>query len=224
MPEPQDAARSARSEPCYFFRLSAFQDRLLKHYEENPDFIQPESRRNEIVSLDQDRGAAGRQHHAARARTWGIRVPFDPEFTIYVWFDALLTYITGIGYGDDEATFRKYWPADIHFIGKDITRFHCALWPAMLWAAGRAAAEAGVRARVRLRQERGDRRRREDQQVAGQRRRADGRHHEVQRPRRSATTSCASARSRRTASSAGSGSRRSTTPTWRTTSATCSAA
>jgi methionyl-tRNA synthetase len=66
-------------------------------------------------------------------------VPFDPEFTIYVWFDALLTYITGIGYGDDEATFRKYWPCDTHFIGKDITRFHCALWPAMLWAAGEEA-------------------------------------------------------------------------------------
>ncbi len=56
---------------------------------------------------------------------WGIRIPFDPEFTIYVWFDALLTYITGIGYGDDEATFRKYWPCNTHFIGKDITRFHC---------------------------------------------------------------------------------------------------
>ena len=74
--------------------------------------------------------------------TWGIRIPFDPEFTIYVWFDALLTYITGIGYGDDEATFRKYWSGDatrFHFIGKDITRFHCALWPAMLWAAGELA-------------------------------------------------------------------------------------
>ena len=67
---------------------------------------------------------------------WGIRVPFDPDFTIYVWFDALLNYITGIGYGADEARFRKWWPADLHFIGKDITRFHCALWPAMCLAAG----------------------------------------------------------------------------------------
>ncbi len=67
---------------------------------------------------------------------WGISIPFDEEFVIYVWFDALLTYITGIGYGDDEATFGKYWPADVHFIGKDITRFHCALWPAMCLAAG----------------------------------------------------------------------------------------
>jgi methionyl-tRNA synthetase len=67
---------------------------------------------------------------------WGIRRPFDEAFTIYVWFDALLTYITGIGYGDDEATFAKNWPCDTHFIGKDITRFHTHIWPAMLWAAG----------------------------------------------------------------------------------------
>jgi methionyl-tRNA synthetase len=126
-----------RSEPCYFFRLSAFSDRLLKHYEENPDFIQPETRRNEIISLIQTEGL--RDINISRqGEEWGIRLPFDPEFTIYVWFDALLTYITGIGYGDDDATFKKYWPADIHFIGKDITRFHTALWPAMLWAAGEA--------------------------------------------------------------------------------------
>jgi methionyl-tRNA synthetase len=124
-----------RSEPCYYFRLSRFQDRLLKHYQANPEFIQPESRRNEIVSLIENEGL--RDIPISRLnQTWGIRVPFDPEFTIYVWFDALLTYITGIGYADDEATFQKYWPCDTHFIGKDITRFHCALWPAMLWAAG----------------------------------------------------------------------------------------
>jgi len=70
---------------------------------------------------------------------WGIQVPFDPEFTIWVWFDALLNYITAIGYGSDEAPFKQSWPADVHFIGKDITRFHCALWPAMLWAAGEQA-------------------------------------------------------------------------------------
>jgi len=123
-----------RSEACYFFALSKFQDRLLKHYEEHPDFIQPESRRNEILSLIQNEGL--RDINISRAgENWGIRIPFDPEFTIYVWFDALLTYITGIGYGDDDAEFNKRWPADVHFIGKDITRFHCALWPAMLWAA-----------------------------------------------------------------------------------------
>lgn len=127
-----------RSEECYFFKLTAFQERLLKHYEANPDFIQPEARRNEIVSLIKTEGL--RDTNISRVgEEWGIRIPFDPEFTIYVWFDALLTYITGIGYGDDEATFRKYWPCDIHFIGKDITRFHTALWPAMLWAAGEEA-------------------------------------------------------------------------------------
>ena len=124
-----------RSEPCHFFKLSAFGQRLLAFYDANPDFIQPESRRNEIVSLIKNDGLLD-QNITRRGEAWGITVPFDPEFTIWVWFDALLTYISGIGYGDDEATYRKFWPADIHFIGKDITRFHCALWPAMLWAAG----------------------------------------------------------------------------------------
>jgi methionyl-tRNA synthetase len=127
-----------RAEECYFFRLSTFQDRLLRYYEENPDFIQPESRRNEMISLIRNEGL--RDVNITRTgEEWGIRVPFDERFTIYVWFDALLTYITGIGYGDDRATFDRYWPCDTHFIGKDITRFHCALWPAMLWAAGEQA-------------------------------------------------------------------------------------
>ncbi|MFO0814798.1 MAG: methionine--tRNA ligase [Gemmatales bacterium] len=124
-----------RAEPCYFFALSKFQNRLLKHYEENPDFVQPESRRNEILSLIKTEGLQD-INISRRGEEWGIRIPFDEEYTIYVWFDALLTYITGIGYGDDEATFHKYNPADVHYIGKDITRFHCAIWPAMLWAAG----------------------------------------------------------------------------------------
>ena len=123
-----------RSEPCYFFALSKFQDKLLAFYDEHPDFIQPESRRNEVLNVVQ----SGLQDiNITRAgQDWGIRVPFDEEYTIYVWFDALLNYITAIGYGEDEERFRKWWPADIHFIGKDITRFHCALWPAMLMAAG----------------------------------------------------------------------------------------
>jgi methionyl-tRNA synthetase len=129
---------SRRSEPCYFFKLSAFQDRLLAHYDANPDFIQPESRKNEIVSLIKTEGL--KDINISRAgEQWGIRIPFDPEFTIYVWFDALLTYITGIGYGDDPATYKRFWTKGetrFHFIGKDITRFHTALWPAMLWAAG----------------------------------------------------------------------------------------
>jgi methionyl-tRNA synthetase len=123
-----------RSEPCYYFALSRFQERLLQLYEEQLDFIQPESRRNEIISLVQ--GGLRDVNITRTGESWGIRVPFDPDFTIYVWFDALLNYITAIGYGSDEERFRRWWPADIHFIGKDITRFHCALWPAMLLAAG----------------------------------------------------------------------------------------
>jgi methionyl-tRNA synthetase len=123
-----------REEPCHFFALSRFQDRLLKFYEENPDFIQPESRRNEVLSLVQ---TELKDINITRSgQTWGIRVPFDPDFTIWVWFDALLNYITAIGYGTDEERFKKWWPADLHVIGKDITRFHCALWPAMCFAAG----------------------------------------------------------------------------------------
>jgi methionyl-tRNA synthetase len=126
-----------RSEPCYYFALSKFQDQLLRFYEEYPDFIQPESRRNEVLALVQ----SGLQdvNITRTGQTWGIRVPYDEAFTIYVWFDALLNYITAIGYGTDDGRFRQWWPADIHFIGKDITRFHCALWPAMLWAAGEEA-------------------------------------------------------------------------------------
>jgi methionyl-tRNA synthetase len=127
-----------RSEPCYYFELSKFQDRLLKHYEVHPDFIQPESRRNEMIELIRTEGLKD-VNITRTGETWGIRVPWDESFTIYVWFDALLTYITGIGYGSDDAMFRKWWPAECHFIGKDITRFHCALWPAMLWAAGEEA-------------------------------------------------------------------------------------
>jgi methionyl-tRNA synthetase len=123
-----------RSEPCYYFALSRFQDRLLELYSIRPEFIQPETRRNEILSLVQ---MGLEDVNVTRAgQEWGIRVPFDQQFTIYVWFDALLNYITGIGYGTDEERFRRWWPADIHFIGKDVTRFHCALWPAMLMAAG----------------------------------------------------------------------------------------
>jgi methionyl-tRNA synthetase len=123
-----------RSEPCYYFALSKFQDRLLRLYDDRPDFIQPEGRRNEVLALVQ--GGLRDVNITRVGEPWGIRVPFDPDFTIYVWFDALLNYITAIGYGSDEERFRRWWPADIHFIGKDITRFHCALWPAMLLAAG----------------------------------------------------------------------------------------
>src|SRR5262245_2770993 len=113
-----------RSETCYYFALSKFRDRLLAYYEANPDFIQPTSRRNEIVNLVQTELLD--VNITRSGEDWGIRVPFDEQFTIYVWFDALLNYITAIGYGTDEARFKKWWPADLHVIGKDITRFHCA--------------------------------------------------------------------------------------------------
>ncbi len=123
-----------REEPCWFFALSKFQKELLAFYEQNPDFIQPETRRNEVLALVESE--LRDVNITRRGETWGIKVPFDPEFTIYVWFDALLNYITAIGYGSDPSRFEKWWPADLHVIGKDITRFHCALWPAMCMAAG----------------------------------------------------------------------------------------
>jgi methionyl-tRNA synthetase len=121
-------------ETNYFFRLSAHREKLLAHYAAHPDFIQPESRRNEVINLVETelRDIA----ITRKGFAWGIKVPFDPEQTIYVWFDALLNYITGIGYGSDDDRFRQIWPASVHVIGKDITRFHCALWPAMLMSAG----------------------------------------------------------------------------------------
>ncbi len=124
-----------RSEPCYFFKLSAFSDRLLQLLKEQPDFLQPESRRKEMIGFIEAEGLDD-LNISRSGEEWGIRLPFDPDYTIYVWFDALLTYITGIGYGDDEELFQRQWPCDLHFIGKDITRFHCHIWPAMLWAAG----------------------------------------------------------------------------------------
>jgi len=125
---------SNRSEAGYYFKLSAFGERLLALYDSNPEFIQPESRRNEIISLISTEGLQD-VLISRKGETWGIPIPFDPEYTIYVWFDALLNYITAIGYEDDAERFAKWWPADLHIIGKDITRFHCALWPAMLMAA-----------------------------------------------------------------------------------------
>jgi methionyl-tRNA synthetase len=124
-----------RSEPCYKFKLSAFKDRLLAHLKENPEFVQPESRRNEMIGFIEAEGLED-LNISRHGKEWGIPLPFDEAFTTFVWFDALLTYITGIGYGDDEELFKKNWPCDTHFIGKDITRFHTHIWPAMCWAAG----------------------------------------------------------------------------------------
>ncbi len=122
------------SEDVYFFKLSSYQDKLLKFYEENPEFVIPEGRMNEVVSFV--KGGLKDLSITRSTVKWGIRVPSDPEQTIYVWFDALHNYITGVGYGTDEEKFEKWWPADLHLIGKDILRFHAVYWPAFLMAAG----------------------------------------------------------------------------------------
>lgn len=122
-------------EPSYFFRLSAWQDKLLKFYDENPDFILPKTRRNEVVSF-----VKGGLKDLSVSRTtfdWGIPVPGTEKHVMYVWVDALTNYITGVGYPDTEgALFSTFWPADVHVIGKDIVRFHAVYWPAFLMSAG----------------------------------------------------------------------------------------
>jgi methionyl-tRNA synthetase len=122
-------------EENYFFKLSAFQERLIKLYTEQPDFIRPETRRNEVLSFV---GGGLRDLSISRSTfSWGIPVPDDPKHVIYVWLDALANYITALGYGsNDTSKYEKYWPADVHMIGKEIVRFHCVYWPAFLMAAG----------------------------------------------------------------------------------------
>src|SRR3954471_7089900 len=125
-------------EENYFFKLSAFADKLLKLYTDQPDFIRPETRRNEVISFVR---SGLRDLSISRSTfSWGIPVPDDPKHVIYVWLDALANYITAIGYGSSHAgaqeAFKKYWPADVHMIGKEIVRFHCVYWPAFLLAAG----------------------------------------------------------------------------------------
>jgi methionyl-tRNA synthetase len=122
-------------EENYYFKLSAFQDQLIRLYTENPDFIRPETRRNEVLSFV--RGGLRDLSISRSTFSWGIPVPDDPKHVVYVWLDALANYITALGYGsDDESKFKKYWPADVHMIGKEIVRFHCVYWPAFLLAAG----------------------------------------------------------------------------------------
>ena len=121
-------------EESYFFRMSKYADRLLQFYEENPDFIQPESRKNEMINNFIKPGL----EDLAVSRTtfdWGIQVPENPKHVIYVWIDALTNYITALGYGsDNEEKYKKYWPADVHLVGKEIVRFHTIYWPIMLMA------------------------------------------------------------------------------------------
>jgi methionyl-tRNA synthetase len=121
------------SEENYFFKLSAYAHRLLEHYSKNPEFIIPETRRNEIVNVVE--GGLEDISVSRASVSWGIPLPNDPAHTVYVWFDALINYITGVGYPDPNGDYSRYWPADLHVIGKDITRFHCVIWPAMLMSA-----------------------------------------------------------------------------------------
>ena len=123
------------SEENYFFKLSAFERKLLEFYEANPDFMGPESTRREVVSFV--RSGLKDVSVSRSTLSWGIPVPGDEKHVVYVWMDALANYITALGYGsDDDQKFKKFWPADIHLIGKEISRFHCVYWPAFLMAAG----------------------------------------------------------------------------------------
>lgn len=123
-------------EESYFFRLSKYQDRLIKYYEENPDFIQPVSRKNEMINNFIKPGL----EDLCVSRTsfsWGVPVTFDEKHVVYVWIDALSNYITALGYlSDNDENFKRYWPADVHLVGKEIVRFHTIIWPCMLMALG----------------------------------------------------------------------------------------
>ena len=120
-------------EEAYFFKLGNYADRLLKLYEDQPDFIQPESRKNEMIQFIKN--GLDDLCVSRTSFTWGIPVDFDPKHVVYVWLDALTNYITAMGYGSgDDSDYRKYWPADVHFIGKEIVRFHTIIWPAILMA------------------------------------------------------------------------------------------
>jgi methionyl-tRNA synthetase len=132
-----DCARPVElvAEESYFLRMSRYADRLLAHIEQHPEFIQPVSRRNEVVNFIK----MGLDDLCVSRTTfdWGIPVPFDPKHVIYVWIDALTNYISALNYGaEDDSLYRRYWPADVHLVGKDIVRFHCVIWPIILMAAG----------------------------------------------------------------------------------------
>lgn len=119
-------------EESYFFKMAKYAERLLEHIENHPEFIQPESRRNEVVSFIK----MGLEDLCVSRTTfsWGVPVPFNDKHVVYVWFDALINYLSAIGYGSDEEKFQRYWPANVHLIGKDILRFHAIIWPIMLMA------------------------------------------------------------------------------------------
>jgi methionyl-tRNA synthetase len=131
---PQGSPVEWVEEKSYFFKLSAYQDKLLALYDDQPDFIGPDSRRNEVVSFVK----SGLRDLSISRTTfdWGVKVPGDPEHVMYVWVDALTNYITGVGFPDESDANWRYWPADVHIIGKDIIRFHAVYWPAFLMSAG----------------------------------------------------------------------------------------
>jgi methionyl-tRNA synthetase len=121
-------------EKNWFFRLSKYQQPLLRHYAEQPSFVEPEIRRNEILRFVE--GGLEDLSMSRAGQSWGIPLPFDARSVVYVWFDALINYAAAVGLGWDEDRLRAWWPANLHIIGKDITRFHCVIWPAMLMSAG----------------------------------------------------------------------------------------
>jgi methionyl-tRNA synthetase len=131
---PQGTPVEWVEEKSYFFKLSAYQDRLLALYEQQPDFIGPDSRKNEVISFVK----SGLRDLSISRTTfdWGVKVPGDPEHVMYVWVDALTNYITGVGFPDEGSANWRFWPADVHVIGKDIIRFHAVYWPAFLMSAG----------------------------------------------------------------------------------------
>ncbi len=132
---PQGTPVEWTVEESWFFRLSAYADRLIEHYEKNPDFVQPDSRRNEAMSFI--RGGLSDLSISRTSFDWGVPVPGSPGHVMYVWVDALTNYLTGLGYPDCNSDgYMKFWPADLHIIGKDIVRFHAVYWPAFLMSAG----------------------------------------------------------------------------------------
>jgi methionyl-tRNA synthetase len=133
-PNNPDAVQRVKEEN-FFFRLTKYEKKLRDLYAEHPDFTVPEYRRNEVTAL-LDRGLKDVSVSRGRGLKWGVPWPGNPEHTVYVWFDALINYVTGAGFGTDEKKFKKWWPCNIHVIGKDISRFHCLYWPAMLMSAG----------------------------------------------------------------------------------------
>ncbi|HKY51369.1 MAG TPA: class I tRNA ligase family protein, partial [Candidatus Limnocylindria bacterium] len=129
-----DAVQRVKEEN-FFFRLTKYEKKLKELYEKRPEFTVPEYRRNEVTAL-LDRGLRDISVSRGRGLKWGVPWPGNPEHTVYVWFDALINYVTGAGFGTNEKTFARWWPCDVHVIGKDISRFHCIYWPAMLMSAG----------------------------------------------------------------------------------------